>query len=87
MTDALARAAGRPIRFERIPAETYRAELERAGVPEEMIALVLYLMTEITDGRNESRADGVERALGRPPRPVAETLAAIAATGVWAEAA
>lgn len=87
IADALARAIGRPVRFERITPETYRAELEAAQVPTEMIDLVLYLMTEITDGRNESLADGVQRALGRPPRPVSETLAAIAATGVWERAA
>lgn len=87
MMEALSTATGQPVRFERIPAARYRAELTAAGLPGEMIDLLLYLMTEVTDGRNESLGDGVQRALGRPPRPVAEALAAIAATGPWERAA
>ncbi|MBP5857920.1 NAD(P)H-binding protein [Marivibrio halodurans] len=87
MMEALSATIGRPVRFERISAARYRADLTAAGLPEEMIDLLLYLMTEVTDGRNESLGDGVQRALGRPPRPVSETLAAIAATGLWERAA
>ena len=37
------------------------------------------------DGRNAWLADGVQRALDRPPRDFAEYATATAATGVWAE--
>ncbi|MGH9182069.1 MAG: hypothetical protein ACRDY5_10185, partial [Acidimicrobiales bacterium] len=37
----------------------------------------------VLDGRNASVADGVGRALGRPPGTFLDYAAAAAATGVW----
>jgi hypothetical protein len=37
----------------------------------------------VLDGRGEYLADGVQRALHRPPRDFAEYAARTAATGVW----
>jgi hypothetical protein len=54
-----------------------------AGVPEEVIALTNHLFAEVLDGRNESLADGVGAALGRPPRDFADYAAAAAAAGAW----
>lgn len=79
----IAAATGRPIRFQQIPAEAYRAGLEGAGVPEEMVSLVLYLFTTILDGRNAHVVDGVREALGREPRSFADYVARTAKTGIW----
>jgi hypothetical protein len=42
-----------------------------------------YLFTEVLDGRNAHLTDGVQRALGRPPRDFAEYARETAATGIW----
>ena len=39
--------------------------------------------TTVLDGRNEETIDGVQRALGRPPRDFREYAKSVAATGVW----
>lgn len=79
----IAAAAGRPVRFTPVPAAGYTEALHRSGAPAEVVALLTYLFTEVLDGRNASLADGVERALGRPPRNVGEYARTAAATGVW----
>jgi uncharacterized protein YbjT (DUF2867 family) len=79
----IARATGRDIRYRRISAADYRAELERAQLPPDLVALVSYLFTEVLDGRNASTADGVTRALGRPARDFGQYVRDTAATGVW----
>jgi hypothetical protein len=47
---------------------------------------VIYLFKTVLDGRNTPVADGVQRALDRPPRGFAEYLARTAPTGVWGAA-
>jgi hypothetical protein len=41
-------------------------------VPDEVIDMLTYLFGEVLDGRNAHLADGVQRALGRPPRDFAD---------------
>lgn len=79
----IAHATGRDIRYLAVPPEAYRAALVEAQVPAETIDLVLYLFTTVLDGRNTPVADGVQRALGRPPRDFSDYVRSAAATGVW----
>ncbi len=79
----IARAAGRPIDYVRITPEEQAAGLAAGGTPAEVVELVTYLFTTVLDGRNARVADGVRRALGRPPRSFADYAARAAATGVW----
>lgn len=81
--EEIAAASGRDIRFREMPAEDYAALLEQHGVPADYIALVMYLFTTVLDGRNESLAEGVQQALGRPPRDFADFVRETAASGVW----
>jgi hypothetical protein len=37
----------------------------------------------VRDGRSATLSDGVERALGRPPRPFEDYVAETAAAGGW----
>jgi uncharacterized protein YbjT (DUF2867 family) len=76
-------AAARPLKFVSVPADAYVAALPEYGVPPEVIELLTYLFTTVLDGRNAHLADGVQRALGRPPRDFAEFAKSAAATGVW----
>ena len=52
-------------------------------MPAEFVTLMRYLFTTVLDGRNARLADGVQRALGRPPRDFADYARTTAATGVW----
>jgi uncharacterized protein YbjT (DUF2867 family) len=79
----IARATGREIAFVPVSADDYRAELVRQGVPDDYIELVLYLFSTVLDGRNTPLADGVQRALGRPPRNFSDYARQTAATGIW----
>lgn len=79
----IAEASGRAIRYKEIPAEEYASLLAAHDVPGDYVSLVMYLFTTVLDGRNESLADGVQRALGREPRDFAEYARETAATGVW----
>ena len=75
-------AAGRPIGYRQISPEAFAAGM-RPFVPEEIIALMDELFTVVLDGRNSRIADGVEQALGRPPRDFADYARRVAVTGVW----
>jgi len=79
----IARATGREIGFAAVPGDAYRHGLEQEQLPGELIDLVMYLFTTVLDGRNTGVADGVNRALGRPPRDFSEYVRRTAATGVW----
>ncbi len=79
----IAQAAGRPIAYRRITIDQQSAGLAAAGVPADIVALVTYLFGTVLDGRNAQVADGVMRALGRPPRSFADYAIRAAATGVW----
>jgi hypothetical protein len=53
------------------------------NVPPEAIEIFSFLFGEVLDGRNAHLADGVERALGRPPRDFRDFARHAAATGIW----
>lgn len=79
----VSKTTGKPIVYEQISAEEYKAMLTEYQIPEVVIWLVSYLFTEVLDGRNESLADGVQRALGRAPRDFSDYVKRTAATGIW----
>jgi uncharacterized protein YbjT (DUF2867 family) len=79
----IAQATGREISFMATPPEEFRAQLVASGVPGAEADLVIYLFTTVLDGRNTPLADGVQRALGRPPRDFSDYVRRTAATGVW----
>lgn len=79
----IAQATGRSLRYLTVPAQSYRDELAQAQLPPGMIELVMYLFTTVLDGRNTAVAQGVQAALGRPPRDFSDYVARTALTGVW----
>ncbi len=79
----IAAAIGRPLEYVPVTADEFRADLEAAGLPAEDAAGLAWLFGEIFDGRNESLADGVQQALGRPARDFSDYVRRAAATGVW----
>ena len=82
----IAHAAKRDVRFRPIEMEQYSGALAEQGVPADVAWLVMYLFSEVLDGRNESVTDGVQRALGRPARDFREYARATAADGTWSAA-
>lgn len=80
----IAKASGRPVRYTRVTADAFAAALTEQGSPAEVTELLLYLFTTVLDGRNARLADGVQRALGRPPKDFADYARDAAASGVWA---
>lgn len=83
----ISHAAGRELRYEQVSMEAFVEGMRGEGAPEPLVALTRYLFETVLDGRNARPADGVRRALGRPPRDFADFARRTAETGVWAEPA
>jgi uncharacterized protein YbjT (DUF2867 family) len=79
----IANAAQRPVQFTTIPLEEFTAGLAAAGLPSDEVSLVGYLFGTVLDGRNSTLSNGLEQALGRPPRDFADYARETARTGVW----
>jgi uncharacterized protein YbjT (DUF2867 family) len=79
----IARATGRPIRYQAVSLEEYATLLLDSRVPADFVKLLTDVFTEVLDGHNAWLGDGVQRALGRPPRDFSDYARATAATGVW----
>jgi uncharacterized protein YbjT (DUF2867 family) len=79
----IARATGRDIRYVEIGADEYARALRDAGLPQDLVDLIVYLFTDVLVDANTPVADGVSRALGRPPRDFSDYARETAATGVW----
>jgi len=79
-------ASGSGVTFRTMPAHEFLQSLASSEVPEEIAGLLEELFSEVLDGRNESLADGVQRALGRRPKDVTDYAREAAATGAWRQA-
>ncbi len=83
----LSRATGRDIVYVDVPHGAFISELSNSGAPKDVVWMLDYLFATVLDGRNAQVTDGVQRALGRPPRDFADYARAVAATGMWRSAA
>jgi len=73
---------GLPIAYADISLDDFHAAvLPELGQP--TADFLRDLCAEVFDGRNESTSDGVQRALGRPPRDFTAFCRAAAASGAW----
>lgn len=79
----LSEATGRTITYVPVTLEEYVATAREQGVPEALVGAFTHLFAEVLDGRNASLTNGIERALGRPPRDFAAYARATAAAGCW----
>lgn len=79
----LSAAIHKPVQYTPITLDQFHAAMSEIGGT--FIADVFtHVCEEALDGRNEWLGDGVQRALGRPPRDFADFCKRAAATGVWA---
>jgi uncharacterized protein YbjT (DUF2867 family) len=84
-TAEIAAASVKDLAYQQVTIEEYTATLLQYEVPADTVELLTYLFTEVLDGRNSSLTNGVQRALGRPPRDFREYAETAAATGVWTQ--
>ena len=83
----LSEATGRQISHIEIPHEAFIAGVKSSGAPDEVVWILDYLFATVLDGRNAYLTDGIERALGRPPKDFADYAREVAATDLWKEVA
>ncbi len=83
----LSEATGREISYVDVPHEGFVAEVANSGAPKEVVWMLDYLFATVLDGRNAHLTDGIQRALGRPPKDFADYARDVAATGIWKAAA
>lgn len=79
----ISRAIGRPVAYEPISQQAFTAGLVAAGLPSDVVWTMEYLFTKALDGRNAHLADGVQRALGRPPKDFSAFAREVATTETW----
>ena len=79
----LSHATGREIVFVDVPHEAFIESLTRSAAPKNVVWMLDYLFSTVLDGRNAHLTDGVERALGHPPKDFADYARDVAATGCW----
>jgi uncharacterized protein YbjT (DUF2867 family) len=79
----IARILGREIAYQSVAPERFVATLTEKGVPPEQARALTGLMVEVFDGRRANLTDGVQRAVGHPPRDIADYADRTAATGIW----
>jgi uncharacterized protein YbjT (DUF2867 family) len=79
----VARASGRPVRYVPVSLEDYAAVLLENQVPADDVKMLTDVFAQVLDGHNAWLGDGVQRALGRPPRDFHDFARDAAAAGVW----
>ncbi|MFE6523150.1 NAD(P)H-binding protein [Streptomyces sp. NPDC057794] len=79
----ISRATGRDIRYVPLSVEEYVAELAGQGLPLAEARAFADVVEPLREGRDAYVSDGVQRALGRPPRTFARFAEATAAAGGW----
>ena len=80
---AISEATGYPVKFTRIPIESFIEGMRAEGAPDELLWLMRELFAVVLDGRNSSPTAGVEEALGRPATDFTEYLRKVMAAGTW----
>ena len=79
----IAGATGRQIHYRPVSLEEYETLMIESQVPDDLVKMLTELFTEVLDGHNAYLTDGVQRALGRPPRDFSDYARDAAATGIW----
>ncbi len=79
----LSQAMGRTIEYQQIPHETFLAAVAESGSPQHVVWLMDHLFGTVLDGRNAHVTDGVQRALGRPPRDFSDFAREISNPLTW----
>ncbi len=79
----LSEATGRSIEFEEVPHGAFLDAAKGSGAPRDVVWMLDYLFSTVLDGRNAHLTDGVQRALGREPRDLADYASGVISAGGW----
>ncbi|MFF8655376.1 NmrA family NAD(P)-binding protein [Streptomyces huasconensis] len=79
----MAKASGRPMRFEHVTEEAYVAELIGRGAPEEAARSLAAVLAFLAGGHNSAPVSGVREVLGREARDFTEYAKRAAESGAW----
>jgi NAD(P)H dehydrogenase (quinone) len=71
----IAEITGRPLAFLAITEEQLRAGLTRAGLPVEVVNIVISIQASFAAGAFDIVTGDVERLGGQPPKPLRDVLA------------
>jgi uncharacterized protein YbjT (DUF2867 family) len=82
----IADASGRDIDYVPVSVQEYVAGAVEHGVPAQFVEFLSYLFSDVL-GNRAYVTDGVQRALGRPPRDFTDYATRTAAAGIWAQGA
>ena len=74
---------GRDVRYVPVTGDEFASILRAEGLPDDVAAGITDLFTQVLDGRGAYLSDGVQRALGRPPRDFADYVRETAGSGAW----
>jgi uncharacterized protein YbjT (DUF2867 family) len=80
---AISDTTGRTISYVPVPHDSFVDGIRQSGAPKDVVWMLDYLFATVLDGRNAYVTDGVERALGRPPKDFSDYAREMAATDVW----
>jgi NAD(P)H dehydrogenase (quinone) len=72
----IAEVTGRPVAFLTVPEEQLRAGLTHAGLPAEVVTIVISIQQSFAAGAFDIVTGDVERLGGRPPKRLRDVLAA-----------
>lgn len=79
----LSEVTEREISYVQIPHQAFVAGVRDSGAPKEVVWMMDYLFSTVLDGRNAHLTDGIQRALGRPPKDFLDYAREVSATGLW----
>jgi NAD(P)H dehydrogenase (quinone) len=79
LAEVISVATGQTVTYTDLPPEQYQAVLVRAGLPEEMAAMVADGDRGVAAGELLVEGDDLKRLLGRAPMPLADAVAAAVA--------
>ncbi len=82
----LSRATARKITYLQIPHGAFVDGVRESEAPKDVVWIMDYLFSTVLDGRNAHLTDGIQRALGRPPKDFADYAREVESTGVWGTA-
>lgn len=74
---ALSSATRSNVQFMPISVDSFIKTMLQQQVPKNTIDMMLFLFSEVLDGRNEKVCNGVQRALGRPAKDFSEYAASL----------
>jgi uncharacterized protein YbjT (DUF2867 family) len=79
----ISRACGRTVKYIPVPHDAFINGLSESGAPKDVVWMLDYLFATVLDGRNAHLTNGVERALGRPPKDFAEYAREVFESDIW----